>query len=136
MLEVLILTVVANVAAGSDEDIYLAVPLEGEWVIDAITLVPNSTVATDGTDYRTTTIKVGGTSGTTIASQTTNSSGGAARTVGVAQDLALTSPEASPISGGSGNAGVADCIVIQSVKTASGKVEDATYIFALRKRRV
>lgn len=137
MLELLSLTVVLDLAAATADDKYVSVPIDGEWVLDSITLVPNSTVATDGSDYRTTTFKVGGTGGTTVGSQTTNSSGGSARTVGVAQRITLTTPEAYPVSGGSGNAGVGDCVVISSAKTGStGAVDDATYILTFRKRRV
>jgi hypothetical protein len=122
----IVLSVVLNVGATTDEDVYLTVP-PGEWEIEAIYLVPNSTVATDATDYRTTTYKVGS---STVASQTTNSSGGSARTVATPQTLTLTTPSAFPVTGGS------DYILVSSAKTGgSGKVEDATHQVVLRKVR-
>lgn len=124
---ILPLTVVLNLGATVDDDIYLVVPVAGEWEIVGISIVPNSTVAVDATDYRTTTISVGSDA---IASQTTNSSGGSARTVAVAQNLALTTAALYKVTG------LTEAIKIASAKTGgSGKVEDSTYVICVRQVR-
>ena len=121
------LTVVLNLGATTDDDVYLVVPFAGEWEIVKILIVPNSTVTASATEYRTTTFSVGSDA---IASQSTITVTGATRTVAVALDLALTTAAAFKVTG------LTEAIKIASAKTgASGAVEDATFVICVRQVR-
>lgn len=120
------LCVPINVAANANEDRYVTVPFAGEWEIEKICIVPATSVSTDGSNYRTTSFKVGS---TTVASQTTNSSGGAARTAGTPLDLTLSNVGTTRLTGGT------DALKIESAYTGTGAVEDCDFVIGLRQVR-
>lgn len=113
-------TIVLNVATGSDETIYdgPADPDSLEYALVDVVLIPNSAISTDGSNYRTTEVKVGS---TVVASQTTNSSGGSARVAGTPQRLTISATgKAARFTAGT------DVVSVVSTKTGTGAVEDAT----------
>ena len=113
-------TIVLNVATGSDETIYDGPtdPDSLEYALVDVVLIPNSAISTDGSNYRTTEVKVGS---TVVASQTTNSSGGSARVAGTPQRLTISATgKASRFTAGT------DVVSVVSTKTGTGAVEDAT----------
>lgn len=113
-------TIVLNVAAGVSEVIYdgPSDPDSLEYALVDVVLIPNSAVSTDGSNYRTTEVKVGS---TVVASQTTNSSGGSARVAGTSQRLTISATgKASRFTAGT------DVINIASTHTGTGAVDDAT----------
>lgn len=113
-------TIVLNVAANTAELVYdgPADPDLSEYALVEVIMIPNSTVAVDASNYRTTQVRVGS---TVIASQTTNSSGGSARTVATPQRLTISAAGlASRFTAGT------DLININSAVTGTGAVEDVT----------
>jgi len=117
-----LITAPFSLAAGTDDDLYLAIPDSGaqQWNVVAITITPQAAVVIDGTDYRTTTFKIGS---TTIASSTTNT-GGTARVEGAPLPLTVSGAAAVPLTG-SGTSATTGAIKVESRKTgATGKVEN------------
>lgn len=82
-----VLTVEANETA--TESWWTVVPFPGKWMLSAAAFVPDDTLATDGTNYITLTIRDAA-NGANVASTTTNSSGGAALTAGTATVFTLS----------------------------------------------
>lgn len=127
----IVITLALVLAAGTDDDFYMAVPDPGgqQWEITAISLVPQAAVAIDGTDYRTTTVKVGS---TTIASSTTNT-GGTARVEGAPLALTVSNAASAPVTG-SGTSATTGAIKVESRKTGgTGKVENTVIQIHLKK---
>lgn len=117
-----LITAPFSLAAGTDDDLYLAIPDPGaqQWEVKAITITPQAAVAIDGTDYRTTTFKIGS---TTIASSNTNT-GGTARVEGAPLPLTVSGAAAVPLTG-SGTSATTGAIKVESRKTGgTGKVEN------------
>lgn len=110
-----------NLAAGVDDDIYLLPPgTTGEWKVIGADWVPATAVATDGSDYRTLSLKNGS---TVLGSLTTNSTGGAAWTAGT--------PAPFTLSGGTSLEFTArtDVLTFNATKTGgTGKVADGTLV--------
>lgn len=120
--DTLLITTPLSLAAGTDDDLYLAIPDAGgqQWEVKAITITPQASVSIDGTDYRTTTFKIGS---TTIAESTTNT-GGTARVEGAPLPLTVSAGAVAPLTG-SGTSATTGAIKVESRKTGgTGKVEN------------
>ncbi|MEO1715763.1 MAG: hypothetical protein AAFR76_01515 [Planctomycetota bacterium] len=89
MKQLIPVTLTINDAQGVDEDRYITPchPDGGEWKLVKAVLVPNTTTAVNGTNYRTVTLKNGS---AILGSLTTNSSGGAAFTAATPSAFALS----------------------------------------------
>lgn len=77
------------VVSGTDatDDVYLHNPTGEAVVVTDIDLMPKTSVSTHANNYITTTVSIGG---TTVATHTTNSSGGSALTAGTVLAMTLS----------------------------------------------
>jgi hypothetical protein len=102
-------------AAGTDKTYYIDIPYVAEWEIIGASFTPDGdgAVSTHGTDYISLAVKQGS---TTIASLTTNSSGGAALVAGTPTVMTLSNAPSTEFTGKT------DVISLVGTNAGGGKV--------------
>lgn len=126
-MDILLLPTATVAGTDATDDVYIHNPYPEGILVTNIDLLPNTSVATHANNYITTTVK--NAAGDTLASHTTNSSGGSALTAGTVLNM--------PISGTTKQCEVAagGVMRIQVAKAGTGPAYEHTVIVRANKRR-
>lgn len=120
---------VPSTAAGTTDEWYAAVPWIGKWLVEYVAFAPATAVAVHASNYLTATLTANdgaaGADSSTIASHTTNSSGGTALVLKTTIAPTVTQP-ATPLQRG-------HQFKLAKTEAGTGAILDGTYTIGLRK---